>query len=49
MLKEESEEEAGSEAGETSGAVGELLLNAAPIRFDIHEATPVSVGAKVRA
>lgn len=48
-LNEESEEETPSEAGETSGAVGELLLNAAPVRVDLREATPIPVGAKVRA
>ena len=48
-LNEASEEEATTEAGETSGAVAAQLLNAAPILVDIHEATPIPVGAKVRA
>ena len=48
-LKEASEEEAASEAGEAGAMVGDLLLNAAPIRVDVREATPSRVGAKVPA
>jgi hypothetical protein len=51
-LSEASEEEAPSEAGEageTSGAVAALLLNAAPIHVEIQEATPIPVRGKRRA
>jgi hypothetical protein len=44
-----SEEEAPSETGETSGAVAALLLNAAPIRVEIQEATPILARGKRRA
>jgi hypothetical protein len=44
-----SEEEAPSETGETSGAVATPLLNAAPIRVEIHDATPIPVRRKRRA
>ena len=46
---EASEEEAPSETGETSGAVAALLLDAAPIRVEIQEATPIPVRGKRRA
>jgi hypothetical protein len=46
---EMSEEEAPSETGETSGAVATPLLNAAPIRVEIHDATPIPVRRKRRA
>jgi hypothetical protein len=48
-LSEASEEDAPSEAGETSGAVAALLLNAAPIRVEIQDATPIPVRGKRRA
>lgn len=48
-LDEESEEEAPGEAGEASGAAGELFLTAAPIRVEIQEETPIPVRGKRRA
>lgn len=48
-LNEGSEEEAPSEPGETSDAVASLLLNAAPIRVEIQEATAIPVRGKRRA
>jgi hypothetical protein len=45
-LNEASEDEAASEAGEASGTVDELFLNAAPIHVDIRVGAPITVGVK---